>query len=65
MLNARKIQQFVTFISRLFLRYPKEAFCPLIYEFNISTLPAFEYLELTSSGQLVQKPIPFTNEKDF
>ena len=36
MLNARKIQEFVMFISRLFLRYPREAFCPLIYEYNIS-----------------------------
>ena len=25
----------------------------------------FEYLELTSSGLLIRKPIPFTNEKDF
>ena len=36
MFNARKIQEFVMFISRLFLRYPREAFCPLIYEYNIS-----------------------------
>ena len=36
MLNARKIQEFMMFISRLFLRYPREAFWPLIYEYNIS-----------------------------
>ena len=36
MLNARKIQEFVMFISRLFLRYPREALCPFIYEYNIS-----------------------------
>ena len=36
MLNGRKIQEFVMFISRLFLRYPREAFCPLLYEYNIS-----------------------------
>ncbi len=36
MLNARKIQEFVMFVSRLFLRYPREAFYPLIYEYNIS-----------------------------
>ena len=35
MLNARKIQEFVMFISRLFLRYPREAFCLLIYKYNI------------------------------
>ena len=35
-LNAGKIQEFVMFISRLFLRYPREAFCPLIYVYNIS-----------------------------
>ena len=34
--NARKIQEFVMFISRLFLRYPREAFYPLIYEYNTS-----------------------------
>ena len=36
MFNARKIQEFVMFIFRLFLRYPREAFYPLIYECNIS-----------------------------
>ena len=36
MLNARKIQEFVMFISRLFLRYPREALCLFIYEHNIS-----------------------------
>ena len=36
MLNARKILEFVMFISRLFLRYPREVFCLLIYEYNIS-----------------------------
>ena len=34
MLNARKIQEFV--ISQSFLKYPREAFFPLIYEYNIS-----------------------------
>ena len=34
--NARKTQEFVMFISLLFLRYPREAFCLLIYEDNIS-----------------------------
>ena len=36
MLNERKIQEFVMFISQLFLKYPREAFCPLIYAYNIS-----------------------------
>ena len=36
MLNARKIQEFVIFNSRSFLKYPREAFSPLIYEYNKS-----------------------------
>ena len=36
MLNARKIQEFVMFISQLYIRYPREACCPLIYEYNIT-----------------------------
>ena len=36
MLNARKIQEFVIFISRSFLQYPREAFFLFIYEYNIS-----------------------------
>ena len=36
MLNARKIQELMMIISLLFLRYPREAFCLLIYEHNIS-----------------------------
>ena len=36
MLNARKSKEFVMFISRLFLRYPREAFCLLMYEYNLS-----------------------------
>ena len=36
MLNARKVQEFVIFISRSFLKYSREAFSPLIYEYNIS-----------------------------
>ena len=50
MLNERKIQEFVMFISRLFLRYPREAFCPLIYEYNISmALPLTNWLKMLHS----------------
>ena len=36
MLNARKVQEFVIFISRSFLKYPRKYFFPFIYEYNIS-----------------------------
>ena len=39
MLDARKIQEFVMFISRSFPKYPREAFFPFIYEYNISMNP--------------------------
>ena len=38
MLNARKIQEFLIFISQSFPKYPREPFSPFIYEYNISML---------------------------
>ena len=36
LLNERNIQEFVMFITRVFLRYLREAFRPFFYEYNIS-----------------------------
>ena len=40
-LNARKIQEFVVFISRLFLRYPREAFGSWTTDTNLINGPNF------------------------
>ena len=44
MLNARMIQEFVMFISRSFLKYPREAFFPFIYEYNISMVLLYKQI---------------------
>ena len=53
MVNARKIQEFVIFISQSFLKCPRKAFFPFIYEYNI-------YRARRVIIQLVAKDIIYT-----
>ena len=52
-------------------RWVKHQHKPSSQEFKLLTpdekcyIDFFEYLELTSSGLLIRKPIPFMNEKEF
>ena len=65
MFNARKIQEFVMFISRLVLRYPREAFCPLIYEYNISMVITHLLRATLWSHYISQFNVSFTTVVTF